>query len=475
MTEDALEHLSREEMLDLLRKLLRENASLKEELGRLRQENKKLRELVEEVHRQGKRQAAPFSKGPPKPDPQKCGRKPDAEYGMKTYRAPPAQIDEVYEAPLPGRCPECNGQIDFVQVRPQFQVEVPRKPIHRQFNVAVGHCRSCHKRIQGRHPLQTSDALGAAASQIGPEAQALAVLLNKDMGLSHGKISRLFRGAFAISLSRGGSAQVMLRAAERSSEAYLSILVMVHKSPVVYPDETGWKVAGLLHWLWTFVTANATAFVIRASRGFDVAEDVLGADYAGTLGHDGWLPYDQFAAARHQQCLGHLFRRCSHMLEVATRGAVRFPRQVKTLLKSALALRDRRDEGEISQHGLAVAVGRMQSRLDGLLASTRSNAVNERLAKHLRNHRDQILTFLRKPGVEATNWPAEQSIRPAVVNRKVWGGSRTDRGALAQATLMSVLRTCVQQGRDGLDFLTRTLRASSSRNLPQLFPINALG
>jgi hypothetical protein len=59
--------------------------------------------------------------------------------------------------------------------RNPHQVEIPRKPIHRQFNVHVGQSRKCHRRVQGRHPLQTSDALGAAAAQLGPDAQAAVV------------------------------------------------------------------------------------------------------------------------------------------------------------------------------------------------------------------------------------------------------------------------------------------------------------
>ena len=60
---------------------------------------------------------------------------------------------------------------------------------------------------------------------------------------------------------------------------------------------------------------------------------------------------------------------------------------------------------------------------------------------------------------------AEQAIRPAVVNRKVWGGSRTQAGAEAQGILMSVLRTAAQRGKNALDFLAETLRAP-----PQLAP-----
>ena len=55
-------------------------------------------------------------------------------------------------------------------------------------------------------------------------------------------------------------------------------------------------------------------------------------------------------------------------------------------------------------------------------------AANERLAKHLAKHRHQLFTFLYHPGLDATNYRAEQATRPAVVNRKVWGGSRTPAG-----------------------------------------------
>jgi hypothetical protein len=42
-----------------------------------------------------------------------------------------------------------------------------------EFQIAIGRCQHCGRRLQGRHPRQTSDALGAAAHQIGPQALAL--------------------------------------------------------------------------------------------------------------------------------------------------------------------------------------------------------------------------------------------------------------------------------------------------------------
>jgi transposase len=134
------------------------------------------------------------------------------------------------------------------------------------------------------------------------------------------------------------------------------------------------------------------------------------------------------------------------------------PRRVAELLRSGLDLRDRHATREISRHGLVVARGRLENRLSELIFPPTMNAANETLAQHLWNHRDELFTFLRQPGLDATNWRAELAIRFGVILRKVWGGSRTWVGARAQAVLMSVWRTCWQQGHPALDFLSQHLR-----------------
>jgi transposase len=418
---------------------------------------------LEEARRAGKRQAAPFSKGEPKQQPKKPGRKPGTDYGTKGHRPPPApeQIDEIHDAPLPNVCPDCGGVIAESHVEQQFQVEIPRRPIHRQFNIHVGKCCSCQRRVQGRHPLQTSDALGAAASQLGPDAQATAVDLNKNAGLSHGKVAQVFNNLFGISLSRGGSAHIILRAGRRCEPVYQAICRSVRRSDWAVPDETGWRIGGDLGWLHTLVGPAATAYVIDPTRSHTPAQRILGLDYAGVLIHDGWSVYDRFEEARHQQCNQHILRRCDEILETAQRGAVRFPRRVAELLRQGLALRDRHVLGEVSNHGLAVARGRLQNALEQLVFPPKNNSTNERLAQHLWNHIAEFFTFLYVDGLDATNWRAEQAMRFGVILRKVWGGNRTWLGARAQQVLMSVWRTCWQRGRTALDFLSSLLRRQS--------------
>ena len=188
-------------VLDELRQLRAALDRLRQDNERLRQQNERLQAELDQARRQGKRQAAPFSKGPPLPQPKKPGRKAGKAHGRHGHRLPPAPaaVDEVLQAPLPGACPHCGGPVLETSVAAQYQTEIPRRPIVRQFNVHVGRCSGCGARVQGRHPLQTSDALGACASQVGPDAQAAAVSLNKTFGLSHAKVASVFSNR-----SRGG-------------------------------------------------------------------------------------------------------------------------------------------------------------------------------------------------------------------------------------------------------------------------------
>ena len=80
------------------------------------------------------------------------------------------------------------------RVTTQYQEELPvPRVVVREFRIHIGECRTCGRRVQGRHPLQTSDALGAASAQLGAQVVAFAVILNKQLGLSFGKIATLLQ------------------------------------------------------------------------------------------------------------------------------------------------------------------------------------------------------------------------------------------------------------------------------------------
>jgi transposase len=430
------------------------------ERNRLRRENERLKEELEMARRRANRQAAPFSRGLPKEHPERPGRKSGAAYGRAAHRRPPPRVDMTHDAPLPAQCPDCGGSVRRRRVVSQYQEDLPvQRPVVHEFRVAVGQCRQCHRRVQGRHPLQTSDALGAAAVQLGPQAVALTVILNKQCGLSFGRIVHLLHDRFGLTVTRGGLVQAVHRAARQAQPTYEALCATVRGSPIVTPDETGWKVGGHPYWLWAFATTDTTVYAIEDGRGFAQAARLLGADYAGVLQRDGWAPYRQFVHAAHQTCLAHLLRRCRTMM--LDHPYHPFAPQVQALLQAALATRYRHRIGRVSDQGLAVARGHYVNRLDRLLPARPSRLADaRRFAAHLRTEFEAVFSFLFDPSLDATNWRAEHALRPAVITRKMCGGgNRTTRGAQTQQVLTSLLRTAQQRGVNTTHALTTLLRA----------------
>lgn len=443
-------------------------AALRKEVEALREQVAKLGAALEAALRSGKRQAAPFSKGPPIAEPKPPGRKSGKRHGPHAQRSIPPRIDETYDAPLPATCPHCaSPHLSERHVAAQYQTEIPRTVIYRRFDVHVGCCAACGRAVQGRHDLQTNTARGAAASQLGPNVHALLAILNKELGLSHGKSVRLLGTLFPeLRVARATSVRSTLRTAARCAPALEQLRTDLRGASEVAPDETGWRVGGRLAWLHAFVSRRTTCYVIDPTRSHEPAERLLGGDWSGTLVHDGWSVYDRFTHAFHQQCLRHLQRRCQELLETAVRGAARFPRAVLGLIDQAFAWRRAWRGHRLSGDDLAEQGLRLSCELEARAAGRFTHEPNRRLAKHLRKRPMHWFAFLIDPTIQATNHWAEQAIRPAVVNRKVWGGNRTWSGAEAQSILMSVIRTCRQRAAEPFAFLLDVLCQSQ----PQLIP-----
>ncbi|MDQ5831467.1 MAG: transposase [Actinomycetota bacterium] len=472
---------------------------LRAENERLWAENARLRAQLEEARRAGRRQAAPFSKGEPRKDPARPGRKRGEQYGTRARRRIPDRVDEEIQVPLPAACTCGCAELDAEGVVDQYQEEIVEVPTRvRRYIISVGRCRRCGRRVQGRHPEQTSDAVGAAGSQIGPRAVAIAAQLNKELGIAMSKVAGILE-LLGLSVTPGGLYQAIGRLAVAAEPTGQALVLAVRASAAVAADETGWRVAGRRQWLWVFVGDDGvTVYLIAAGRGYEQAQSILGESFAGVLERDGWAPYRRFASAEHQTCLAHLLRRTGELIADSVAGQAKIPHAARRLLLDALAVRDAHrdlltggdviegsaveitddqpllsdgggdgDDGEMiaarpeRQAHLDTEIARLQREIDTLISRNPSHAPNQRLLKHLANERDHLLTFLSTRGVAATNWRAEQAIRPAVVNRKNWGGNRTPHGANVQQTLMSVIRTSRQQDVCPITLLTDLQRQTA--------------
>ncbi len=460
-----------------IEELERENAKLNEDLARTtrdrdrwKRRSEHLKKQLEDARRAGRRQAAPFRKDRPQGRRGRPGRRPGAEYGPQGRRPRPPRVDETYAAPAPPACPDCGGAVEVTRVASQHQEDLPEvRPLVRRFDIEVGHCSQCRRRVQGRHRLQTSDALGAAAVQLGPSVVALVVELHTEMGVPLAKVARVLRNSFGVHVTEGGLARLLHRTARDATPAYGELCRQVRNAPVVTPDETGWRVDATPHWLWAFVTPETTVYAIRSGRGFDDAATVLGTDYAGVLVRDGWQVYRCYTDALHQSCVNHLVRRCKELEQNHPYSP--WGPKVMAVLQAGLDVRDRCRKGELTRHGLDSLRGRLEARLARLIDAPPPLEDAKRFAKHLANEFPAVFLFLRDPSIDATNWRAEQAIRPAVVIRKVCGGNRTRKGADTQQVLSTVVRTARQRGLDLPPLIAEMSRAREPA-VPEAFGLS---
>ena len=218
-----IEHLEREKakLIEDRDHWKRRSEDLQGHSEDLKRRIERLEKELEAARRAGRRQAAPFAKDRRQGTGRRPGRRAGAEYGKQGTRRPPARADETHAAPAPTRCPDCGGHVAVERVAAQYQEDVPDvRPLVRRFDVEVGRCAQCRRRVQGRHPLQTSDALGAAGVQLGPNVAALTAELHTESGLPLGKTARVLRTRFGLHVTKGGLVRLLHRTADAAAPAY---------------------------------------------------------------------------------------------------------------------------------------------------------------------------------------------------------------------------------------------------------------
>lgn len=435
----VLEELS--EVRKALRELLRHNQELTEEL---RERNRRIEELEEEnekLRRAAKRQAAPFrrakSKKKPKAKHKRAGRK-QGHRGSRRRVPSDDDVDRSHEVPLD--CCPCCGKEELSDLKPvvQYVEDVEVRPVIHRIQTFSGTCVSCG-RVRSRHPLQVSEATGAAGVQLGPQAIALAIDLNKRLGMSTRKACEVLDTHFGLSLSPGGLVQATHRMADRLRDDYEALIDELLESSALYVDETSWWVGEPGWWLWTFTNdEDVTVYRVEPQRSREVVEETLGEEFGGVLSSDCLNIYDGLRYTQNK-CYAHHLRAVSDALK--RRPNSTYLRDVRLLLKMAMAARP-----QTSQPVSHELRARFEKWADRLLASERDDVVEEKVRGRLVKQRDHLFTFLEHPEVDPTNNAAERALRPAVIARKISCGNRTIRGKQSWEILTSVSTSCAQRG-----------------------------
>jgi transposase len=442
----------------------REIERLQRRVAELEGEILKLRQELDEFRRERHRQAAPFRRRRRKQKPKKPGRPPGHPVALRPTPAP-EQIDRIVEVPC-RECPDCHGPLYDPATVVQFQTDLPPiVPLVTQFNIETGFCPCCRQRCQGRHPEQTSAAIGAAGNTLGPVVLTMAAELKHRLGVPYRKICDFFATYCDLRVCPATFVRAEQRLTDLALPTYQLILDALRRAHVVHADETGWRIHGVNAWLWVFSSKDVTIYAIRTSRGHDVPADILGPDFDGFLIVDGWAAYDVLDYAK-GRCNGHILRRCKDLLETVPAKEHKYLEALITLLQEAIALAKRRDE--LSATGYARRVQHMENRLDTWLDSLPRSVSPEldRLDGHLRAHRGEWFVFLHDPEVPPTNNHAEQMLRPAVITRKVGGCNKTLLGSLVHSVLASLMVTCKRQGKRFLDLARQLWKQAQPQAIP---------
>jgi transposase len=431
-------------------------AQLQADIEQLKKDNDDLNRRLQEAQRGAKRQAAPFrlEERKRKEKPKKPGRK-GGHHGA--HREKPRHIDESIEVALPC-CPGCGGCLSAVEPLEQFIEEIPPvRPHVTRLVTFQGACAKCGP-VRSTHPLQVSTARGAAKTHLGPNALGVALELTKRHGLTVRKACGVLRDLFGLRLSPGGLVKASHRMAGKLKGQYDALATQAKHSSVIHADETSWWVGEPKWWLWVFTNPALTLYRVRRSRGREVLYETLGAEYGGALVSDCLSVYDGVCRTQ-QKCYAHHLKAISQAIEQHPRQGKGFLRELKVLLKAAMALK--KAQPFMPQALRAQARRSLDDKAARMLGPPRRDAREEAIANRLRKQQDHLFTFLDHPDVEATNNLAERQLRPAVIARKLSCGNRTERGAATWEILASIAATAAQAGNSFRDIVSAEARLQS--------------
>jgi transposase len=246
----------------------------------------------------------------------------------------------------------------------------------------------------------------------------------------------------------------------------------VKEQAVAHVDETSWRQGDQRAWLWVAVTSLVTVFLIRLSRGGQVARELLGEQFAGILVTDRYSAYNWYPVRWRQVCWAHLLRDFE-----AIRGRGGASEEIgAALLAQAHQLFTwwhRVREGTLKRSTFRSYMSPLRWEVERLLEAGSTCGVprTEGTCHEILKRREALWTFVQVEGVDPTNNTAERSIRPGVQRRKVSFGTQSAEGSRFVESIMTVVATLQQQHRSGLAYLTAAHEAAlRGEAAPSLLP-----
>jgi len=363
------------------------------------------------------------------PDITKKRRKRGAPVGHRGNNRPtPNGITntEIVQPPAVCDC-GCRNILTLEESDDKFIEDIITVKIVTKIKYLMGKCTECGKIVRSEKgasgpPVETGPNIGAYLTML------------KQYGMTYGNLSKLCGEILDIPITRSGILGIVNRNVDKMNPIYDIIANHIPKEPILHGDESGWKVRGKSGYIWIFCNKNFVYFLHDKSRGGTVPKDVLGEDYKGILVCDFYGGYNFLENT--QRCLVHFLRDIKKQCEIYTgsKALAEFKESVKTFIKNGLEIQ-KMEESEEKQK----EIEKLGVKLDVMAKMRLPKGDPEKLIKRIRKYKDQMMLFVKHPGVEYHNNRAERHLRPMVIARK---NSFGNAGAKRMCVLQSVVETC---------------------------------
>lgn len=427
LNRELVQQLSRIRKLEeKIEQLKDENQKLRLELFGLKPSKKKEEKSSDEVPRQESKKL-----GPP------IGHK-------GTSRKKPEKVDRTVVLKLDA-CPYCDGEInELEQTRERYTEDiVPLTLFVTRYIIKQGYCRKCGKIVYPEVPEVIDNC------HFGLHFLLYITYLRYVMNLPDNKITTLLNDIYDAKVSEGTIVEYLKRAAQIFGDEYERIKEQMKELKNCHYDDTGQRVNGMNRWLWIFISNEVMLYYTSKSRSKKLVVEILGDDYDGVTVQDFYPSYDK-APGLKQKCWSHLITDARDLAEnkKPPPDAKEFHEGLQQIYKDAKEAVKQLSTEEERSSVYAAFVDRLK------IFATRGwqHYDVKRLAKRALKYSSELFTFILMPGVEPTNNCAERALRPCVVQNKIWGCHRTDAGAKNRDILMSVIGTMKLQGKSILSF-----------------------
>jgi len=343
--------------------------------------------------------------------------------GMTRTRPEPTSSVEVIEE----SCPHCNSKLNKpFKTTSKIIEEIPEpQPIEvTEYKINHYKCCKCGKEV-------VAHALIPEKSSFGANTLAHVTCLKFEDRLPLRKVCSSLKRQFNLEISSATVLDMTNRVSNRLLTEYNKIKYSLRKSKSINIDETGMRVDGLNFYLWVFTTKKHTLYVIRKNRAKGVIEEVLGEKYKGVVGCDGWTSYQSYTNNL-QRCWAHLLREAKYLAENFD-SAKYIYKGLKSLFEKAKDKKPPPKEDLIFEMKQWVDYAECYKEL-------------RKFAVKIKNGIEHWFTFVGNNHVEPTNNRAERALRELIVQRKIIGTLRNEKGITIMERVNSCIMTWKQKG-----------------------------